>query len=127
MIRATVTYTDQLGPEADIQALLVKLAERLRQAAPPDQTVMVGAQRLTEFVVAGEGAWDSLSATVRVPAKLLPGFRDGVLGDLFVIADVHFAELYARRAIALSFELAAVSEENVVERLHRLAPTAETF
>jgi 5-carboxymethyl-2-hydroxymuconate isomerase len=127
MIRVSVTYTDQLGPEADIQALLIKLAERLGQAAPPDQTVMVGAQRLTEFVVAGEGTWDSLSATVRVPAELLPTFRGGVLGDLFAIADVHFAELYARRAIALSFELAGISEENVVERLHRLAPTAETF
>ena len=50
-----------------------------------------------------------------------------MLSALFGVADIHFAELYWRRAVALSFELASVSEDNVVERYHRLAPTADTF
>jgi 5-carboxymethyl-2-hydroxymuconate isomerase len=127
MINVTVTYTDNLGPEADIPALVAKLAQKVREVAPSEEPVMVGALRLTEYALAGEGDWDALSAVVKVPAAQVATFRDGLLSALFSVADIHFAELYSRRAVALSFELASVSEDNVIERFHRRAPTADTF
>jgi len=127
MISVNILYTDNLGPEADMAALLAALAAKIREVAAPDEPVLVGAQRLAEYVAPGDVDRAAVSAVVKVPAAQLAAFKAGPLGDLFAIADRHFAELYARRSIALSFELAAVSEENVVERLHRLAPTAERF
>jgi hypothetical protein len=127
MISVSITYTDNLGPEADIAALLATLAAKVREIAAPDEPILVGAQRLAEYVVPGDVDRAALSAVVKVPAAMLATFRDGPLGELFAIVERHFAELYPHRSIILSFELAAASEENAIERLHRVAPTADRF
>jgi 5-carboxymethyl-2-hydroxymuconate isomerase len=127
MISVNILYTDNLGPEADMAALLATLAAKLREVAAPDEPILVGAQRLAEYAAPGDVDRAAVSAVVKVPAAQLAAFRGGPLGELFAIADRHFAELYPHRSIALSFELAGVGEENLVERLHRLAPTADRF
>lgn len=127
MISITLEHTDNLGPEADIPALLVKLAERLEAARlAPGTLVRVNARPLTEYVV-GEGEWASLSAAIRVPAADLEAFKTGLFDDLAQLIEAHFAELYARRAIALSVALDILGREALYERRHPRPASAETF
>jgi len=52
MINVTVTYTDNLGPEADIPGLLRKIAARWRRITATSRwSRSIGALRLTDFVV----------------------------------------------------------------------------
>src|SRR5271165_6988859 len=53
MINVTVTYTDNLGPEADIPGLLRKIARRLEADFGRESMVgmCIGALRLTDFIV----------------------------------------------------------------------------
>jgi 5-carboxymethyl-2-hydroxymuconate isomerase len=127
MISITLEHTDNLGPEADVPALLVKLAGRLEGARlAPGTLVRVGARALTEYVV-GESDWASLSATIRVPAAEVEAFRAELFDDLAALIDAHFAELYARRSIALSVALDALGREGLYERRHPRPASADSF
>src|SRR5580704_15975127 len=82
MISITLEHTDNLGPEADIPALLVKLAQRLETARlEPGTLVRVGARALTDYVV-GQSDWASLSAMIRVPAAEVGRFKTELFDDL---------------------------------------------
>ena len=127
MISITLEHTDTLGPEADIPALLVKLADRLEAARlAPGTLVRISARELTEYVV-GEGDWASLSAAVRVPASQLERFRAELFDDLAQLIEAHFHELYARRSIALCVALDVLGREALYERRHPRPASAETF
>lgn len=127
MISITLEHTDSLGPEADVPALLVKLAERLEAARlAPGALVRVGARALTEYVV-GESDWASLTAAIRVPASELETFKSELFDDLAALIDDHFAELYARRSIALSVALDVLGREALFERRHPRPASAESF
>ena len=127
MISITLEHTDNLGPEADVPALLVKLAARLEAARlAPGTLVRVGARALTEYVV-GESDWASLSATIRVPAAEVDAFKAELFDDLAALIEAHFAELYARRSIALSVALDVLGREALYERRHPRPASAESF
>jgi len=127
MISITLEHTDSLGPEGDVPALLVKLAQRLEAARlAPGTLVRVGARALTEYVV-GEGDWESLTATIRIPASELATFKTELFDDLASLIDGHFAELYARRSIALSVALDVLGREALFERRHPRPASAESF
>jgi 5-carboxymethyl-2-hydroxymuconate isomerase len=127
MISITLEHTDNLGPEADVPALLVKLAERLEAARlAPGTLVRVGARALTEYVV-GESDWASLSATIRVPAAEVETFRAELFDDLAALIEAHLAELYARRSIALSVALDVLGREALYERRHPRPASADSF
>jgi 5-carboxymethyl-2-hydroxymuconate isomerase len=126
MIRVTVEYTDDLGPEADVAALLQKLAAKLAEGAAPDALIRVGANPIREYVVA-ENAWGSVSVVVRVDADKLAAFKAGRFDEIVALTEAHFTDLYARRSIALSFELDLLGREGLVERRHPKPPSAEPF
>jgi 5-carboxymethyl-2-hydroxymuconate isomerase len=127
MISITLEHTDNLGPEADVPGLLVKLAERLEAAQlAPGALVRVGAHAFTEYVV-GPADWASLSATIRVPAAELERFRTQLFDELAGLIEAHFAELYARRSIALSVALDVLGREALYERRHPRPAAAESF
>ena len=127
MISITLEHTDDLGPEADVPALLVKLAERLETARlAPGTLVRVGARALTEYVV-GESHWASLTALIRVPAPDLGTFKAELFDDLAELIDAHFAELYARRSIAVTVALDVLGREALYERHHPRPASAESF
>jgi 5-carboxymethyl-2-hydroxymuconate isomerase len=125
MITVTLQHTDNLGPEADVPALLRKLADRIRGAAGfAAEPVRVGSIVLTDYVVAG-AEWASVTVTVRVPADRLAALKDGPFEALADIADLHFADLYAWRSVVLGFELEVQGREGFIERRHpRPAPAA---
>ena len=127
MISITLEHTDNLGPEADIPALLVKLAQRLETARlEPGTLVRVGARALTDYVV-GESDWASLSAMIRVPVADAERFKTELFDDLAQLMEAHFAELYARRSIALSVALDVLGREALYERRHPRPASAERF
>ena len=127
MISITLEHTDNLGPEADVPALLVRLTERLETARlAPGTLIRVGARALTEYVV-GQSEWASLSAMIRVPAAELEAFRTELFDDLAQLIEAHFAELYARRSIALSVALDVLGREGLYERQHPRPASAESF
>ena len=127
MISITLEHTDNLGPEADIPALLVKLAQRLEAARlEPGTLVRVGARALTDYVVGGSD-WASLSAMIRVPAAEAERFKAELFGDLAQLIEAHFTELYARRSIALSVALDVLGREALYERQHPRPASAERF
>ena len=127
MISITLEHTDNLGPEADVPALLVRLAERLETARlAPGTLVRVGALALTEYVVS-ESDWASVSALIRAPAAELDLFKSELFADLADLIEDHFAELYARRSIALSVALDVLGREALYERRHPRPAAAESF
>ena len=127
MISVILEYTDNLGPEADVPALLVKLAERLEAAKlTPGVMVRVGARALTEYVVAA-GDWASLSARIEVPADETETFGAALFDELAALIEDHFGELYARRSIALSVTLDVVGRERLYERSHPRPASADSF
>ena len=127
MISITLEHTDNLGPEGDVPALMVKLAERLEAARlPAGELVRIGARAITEYVI-GEGDWASLTAMIRVPASEAASFRSELFDDLAALIEAHFNELYARRSIAISVALDVLGREALYERSHPRPAAAESF
>jgi len=127
MISVILEYTDNLGPEADIPTLLVKLAERLEAARlTPGVLVRIGARALTEYVIA-DSEWSSLSAAIQVPAAELDAFTTQLFDDVAALIEDHFAELYVRRSIALSVSLDVLGRERLFQRRHSRPASAESF
>ena len=75
----------------------------------------------------GESDWASLSATIRVPAAEVEDLRAALFDDLAVLIEAHFAELYARRSIALSVALDVLGREALYERRHPRPASANSF
>ena len=127
MITVSLQHTDNLGPEADIPALLRKLADRLREAdGLPDELVRVGAIALTDYVVAG-AEWAAVTVAIRAPADKLAALKDGLFAALADLTDLHFAELYAWRSIVLGFELDVQGREGFLERRHPRPASAARY
>ena len=105
MIRLTLEFTDNLGPEADMPVLLRKLDARLR-AAPIDGAHVLAAIRvLTDFIApAAGGGWATVILALRAPASMEPVVA-ACAEDLFRLADAHLTELYLRHSIVVSLQL----------------------
>jgi 5-carboxymethyl-2-hydroxymuconate isomerase len=125
MINVTVTYTDNLGPEADMPSLLRRIAARLETDYGHDSMVGVGigATRLTDFIVGdGRADWASVAITARLPADRLESLRERLLEDLTALAETHLADFYRGLSLTISVELTPVAPENVVSRIN-IGPT----
>lgn len=105
MPHCIVEYTDNLSAEGLLPSLLQALATKFRSRGDvfPVGGLRIRAIRLNEYVVA-DGQGDD--AFVNVTVKIGPGrpleFRKQFFAEMFDIMQGHFAELFARRALALS-------------------------
>ncbi|HVM98676.1 MAG TPA: hypothetical protein VMT68_00565 [Caulobacteraceae bacterium] len=127
MISIALNYTSNLGPEADVPALLAKLALRLKETPGLEEPLMVTAHQLTEYAGVGVDEWAVVWAVLQVPEAQAAAFEGGLGDELISIADQHFAELYPRHSIALSFELRPIGARRLTQRLHRAPPEADTY
>ncbi len=113
MPHLTVEYTGNLGAQADIPALLRKAnAVLIAQGGVfPTGDIRSRAIRLDDYVIADGKADD---AVVNVPVKMGAGrsaeFKQAFFTDLFEQIKAHFAELYARRYLALSLYVEEADE-----------------
>ncbi len=120
MINVTVTYTDNLGPEADMPGLLRKIAARLERDYGHDSMVgvCIGAVRLTDFHVGdGRADWASVDIAARLPADRLAELREQFLQDLPGLVEAHLVDFYDRRSLTVSVELTPTAPQNVVGRI----------
>jgi 5-carboxymethyl-2-hydroxymuconate isomerase len=68
-----------------------------------------------------------VSATIRAPAADLETFKAELFDDVARLIEDHFAELYARRSIAISVALDVLGREALYERRHPRPAAAESF
>jgi 5-carboxymethyl-2-hydroxymuconate isomerase len=130
MINVTVTYTDNLGPEADIPGLLRKIARRLETDFGRESMVgvCIGAMRLTDFIVGdGRPDWASVAIRARLPEDRVDTLRRPLLEDLTGLVETHLAGFYGSRSLTITVELAPTTSENVVERLNVGPPRGGGF
>jgi 5-carboxymethyl-2-hydroxymuconate isomerase len=118
MINVTVTYTDNLGPEADVPELLRRIAARLEadfgQAAMVG--VCIGAVRLTDFVIGdGRPDWSSVSVAARLPEDQLEALREPLFKDLTELVETQLHD-FEGRSSTVSIELTPIAAQNVVSR-----------
>ncbi|TKC90329.1 5-carboxymethyl-2-hydroxymuconate Delta-isomerase [Trinickia terrae] len=113
MPHITVEYTANLGAEARIPALLKTINDTLiaQDGAFPIGGIRSRAIELHDYRVA-DGAEDD--AFVHITLKIGAGRSDAVkkktCDELFEAVKAHFAEVYAKRYLALSMELIEFSE-----------------
>lgn len=113
MPHCIVEYTDNLADEADIPGLLKTLADALCDSGGvfPKGGVRVRALRLSEYVVADGAADDAfVNVTVKIGAGRPEAFKTAFFGGLFSLVEVHFADLFARRGLALSLYVEEADE-----------------
>ncbi|GAA0590227.1 5-carboxymethyl-2-hydroxymuconate Delta-isomerase [Virgibacillus siamensis] len=114
-----VEYTNNIAGEAEIPALLKKINETLiaQDGVFPTGGIRARAIRLTDYYIADGSADD---AFVHTTLKIAPG-RSGEVkkktcDDLFQMMEEHFTELFQKRYIALSMELAEFSEGSTYKK-----------
>ena len=130
MINVKVTYTDNLGPEADIPNLLHKIAARLEADFGHESMVgvCIGATHLTDFVVGdGRADWAAVALRARLPADRLEELRARLLEDLTTLVEGHLVDLFGGRSLTISIELSPIAPENVVGRISLGAPGGRRF
>lgn len=121
MINVTVSYTDNLGPEADMPSLLRRIAARLEHDYGHDSMigVCIGAVRLTDFFVGdGRADWASVDLAARLPADRLEELRERLLEDLTGLIETHLADFYSRRSLTISVALTPIAPQNVIGRIN---------
>jgi 5-carboxymethyl-2-hydroxymuconate isomerase len=126
MINVTVSYTDNLGPEADIPALLARIAARLGADFGEESMVgvCIGAVRLGDFIVGdGRAGWASVAIVARLPSDRLSELRERLLTDLTALAETQLADFYRGRSLTISVELVPVDPANTVGRIN-IAPNS---
>lgn len=105
-------YTANLRQEGDIPGLLRKAnAVMIAQGAYPIGGIRSRAVELADYCVA-DGSHDDafVHAAVKIGAGRSEEVRQKTGDDLFEMMKAHFAEIYARRGLALSLELEEFSE-----------------
>ena len=113
MPHITVEYTANLKPEADIPGLLAKInGVMIAQAGVfPVGGIRSRAIELADYRVADGKADDAfVHVTVKIGAGRDEAVKKRGFDALFETIKTHFAELYAKRNLALSMEIAEFSE-----------------
>jgi len=107
MAHFIVEYTRNLAAEADIPALLRKANEALiAQQVYPIGGVRSRAIELTDWCMAdGAADYAFVHGTLKVGAGRSREVRQRTGDALFEVMKTHFADLYARRYLALSLEI----------------------
>lgn len=117
MPHIVIEYTENLRPEAGIAELLRKtnalLIERRTDAGPvfPIGGIRTRAIALSDYCIA-DGAGDDafVHVTVKIGAGRDEATKKQAFDALFAMVVDHFADLYARRSLALSMEVVEFSE-----------------
>ena len=115
MAHATVEWTSNLNGDADISGLLELLAAAMRNSGGvfPWGGIRVRAIRLDDYVIADGKADDAfVNVTVKMAAGRSAEFKKTFFTNLFEQIKAHFAELYARRSLALSLYIEEADEAN---------------
>lgn len=113
MPHCIIEYTDNLAEDGDIPGLLKTLADALCDSGGvfPKGGVRVRALRLNEYVVADGTADDAfVNVTVKIGAGRPAAFKSAFFGGLFSLVEAHFADLFARRGLALSLYVEEADE-----------------
>lgn len=113
MAHAVVEWTSNLEGEADIRGLLELIAAAMRNSGGvfPWGGIRVRGIRLDDYVIADGKADDAfVSVTVKMGAGRSAEFKQAFFTDLFEQIKTHFAELYARRYLALSLYVEEADE-----------------
>ena len=113
MAHAVVEWTSNLEGEADIRGLLELIAAAMRNSGGvfPWGGIRVRAIRLDDYVIADGNADDAfVNVTVKMAAGRSAEFKKAFFTDLFEQIKTHFAELYARRYLALSLYVEETDE-----------------
>lgn len=107
MAHFIVEYTSNLAAEADIPALLRKANEALNaQQVYPVGGVRSRAIELTDWCMAdGAADYAFVHGTLKIGAGRSREIRQRTGDALFEVMKAHFADLYARRYLALSLEI----------------------
>jgi 5-carboxymethyl-2-hydroxymuconate isomerase len=106
-------YTDNIHEEAAIPALLRKANQVLieQDGIYPTGGIRSRAIRLVDYCVADGTADDAfVHATLKIGGGRTGEAKKKTGDDLFRMMTEHFAELYAKRTLALSLELAEFDE-----------------
>lgn len=105
-------YTDNLEAEGDIAGLLPKLSAALiDQGAYPVGGIRVRAIGLKHYRIADGREDDAfVHATLKIGAGRTDAVKQATCDTLFETIKAHFADLFARRYLALSLELVEFSE-----------------
>ena len=130
-----IEYTENLGPEANIPDLLARLnAVMIAQQDPAGKAVYaIGGIRsravaLAEYRIAdGADDYAFVHATVKIGAGRVEAVEKRTTDALFAAMQEHFADIFARRYLALSLELVRFSEagtykHNNIHARFRAAP-----
>lgn len=130
MAHFIVEYTRNLAAEADIPALLRKANEALiAQQVYPIGGVRSRAIELTDWCMAdGAADYAFVHGTLKIGAGRSREVRQRTGDALFEVMKTHFADLYARRYLALSLEIyefdeAGTWKHNNVHARFRREPT----
>lgn len=113
MAHLVFEYTHNLRAEADIPALLAKANQILigLDGVFPVGGIRSRALCLTEWCMAdGAADYAFVHATLKMGAGRPPEVRQATGDALFEMMKAHFADLYARRYLALSLEVIEFSE-----------------
>jgi len=107
MAHFIVEYTRNLAAETDIPALLRKANEALiAQQVYPIGGVRSRAIELTDWCMAdGAADYAFVHGTLKIGAGRSREVRQRTGDALFEVMKTHFADLYARRYLALSLEI----------------------
>jgi 5-carboxymethyl-2-hydroxymuconate isomerase len=106
-------YTDNLLPDADIQALLRKSNQVLIEQGGvfPTGAIRSRAVRLTEYCVADGTVDDAfVHAVLKIGAGRPNEAKKKAGDDLFAMISAHFAQIFEKRSLALSLEIVEFSE-----------------
>ena len=113
MAHAVVEWTSNLEDQADIHGLLELIAAAMRNSGGvfPWGGIRVRAIRLDDYVIADGKADDAfVNVTVKMGAGRSAEFKQAFFTDLFEQIKAHFADLYARRYLALSLYVEEADE-----------------
>ncbi len=108
-----VEYTDNIRAEARVPALLKSINEVLiaQDGVFPIGGIRSRALALTDYRMAdGEEDYAFVHITLKIGAGRDEAVKKRACDALFDAIKAHFAELYARRYLALSMELAEFNE-----------------
>ncbi len=128
MPHCIVEYTDNLGPKAEIPALLQKMAAKFRDSNGvfPTGGLRIRAIRLTEYVIAdGKGNDAFVHITNKIGAGRDPVFKKQFFSELFEVASEHLRPIFDTRSCALSMyveesdETGSYKLNNIHARLKR--------
>jgi 5-carboxymethyl-2-hydroxymuconate isomerase len=109
-----VEYTDNLGEEARIPELLTKANRVLMDQGGvfPPGGIRSRAIRITEYAIADQAAdYAFVHGRLTIGAGRSEEVRRRVGDQLFALLKEHFADVFQRRPLALSFELAEFGDE----------------